>query len=239
MSIASKLQKVLEIKNNIKQALINKGVDVSGGFENFAEQIENIQGGGGLPSGYVELEYIQNTTNGNYINLFYYATQDTKLVTTLEHSGNYATTSASLLIGSVDGTNTFRLACSSSGATPSRGFTANVANVSINLGSGLTANKKYNIELSMSDGFFVDGVLKGTYAQSTFKSTQPFYLFNASNSTNHCFLGKIYATQIYEGDTLLYDLVPVKQKDNGDYGFYNKVNGCLYLPVSQSGMTGK
>lgn len=45
MTIASKLQKILEIKNNIKQALINKGVDVSDSFENFAEKIESIQGG--------------------------------------------------------------------------------------------------------------------------------------------------------------------------------------------------
>lgn len=45
MTIASKLQKILEIKNNIKQALINKGVDVSNNFENFAEKIESIQGG--------------------------------------------------------------------------------------------------------------------------------------------------------------------------------------------------
>ena len=52
MTIASKLQKILEIKNNIKQALINKGVDVSGGFENFAEKIESIQGGESkLPAG--------------------------------------------------------------------------------------------------------------------------------------------------------------------------------------------
>lgn len=45
MTIASKLQKILEIKNNIKQALINKGVEVSNNFENFAEKIESIQGG--------------------------------------------------------------------------------------------------------------------------------------------------------------------------------------------------
>ena len=238
MSIASKLQKVLEIKNNIKQALINKGVDVSGGFEKFAEQIENIQGGGGVPSGFTELEYIQNTTNGNYINLFYYATQDTKLVTTIEHSGSYATTTASFVMGSIDGTNTFRMSCSSTNASPARYFSTSVANNAVSLGSALTANKKYNIELSMKSGFICDGVLIGTFPQSTFKSTQPFYLFNSSNSTNHCFLGKIYATQIYEGDTLLYDLVPVKQRYNSSFGFYNKVDGCLYLPTSQA-MTGK
>ena len=50
MNIADKLRKVLEIKNNIKAALEEKGIEnVSNDFSTFAESIANIKGGGGEP----------------------------------------------------------------------------------------------------------------------------------------------------------------------------------------------
>ena len=50
MNIADKLRKVLEIKNNIKAALEEKGIEnVSNDFSTFAESIANIKGGGDEP----------------------------------------------------------------------------------------------------------------------------------------------------------------------------------------------
>ena len=47
MNLAEKLRKVLEIKNNIKAALEEKGIEnVSNDFSTFAESIANISGGG-------------------------------------------------------------------------------------------------------------------------------------------------------------------------------------------------
>ena len=50
MNIADKLRKVLEIKNNIKAALEEKGIEnVGNDFSNYAESIANIKGGGEEP----------------------------------------------------------------------------------------------------------------------------------------------------------------------------------------------
>ena len=50
MNIADKLRKVLEIKNNIKAALEEKGIEnVGNDFSNYAESIANIKGGGDEP----------------------------------------------------------------------------------------------------------------------------------------------------------------------------------------------
>ncbi len=46
MNLADKLRKVLEIKNNIKAALEEKGIEVSNDFSSFADNIANISGGG-------------------------------------------------------------------------------------------------------------------------------------------------------------------------------------------------
>lgn len=47
MNIADKLRRVLEIKNDIKSALEEKGIEVGDNFSSFADNISNISGGGG------------------------------------------------------------------------------------------------------------------------------------------------------------------------------------------------
>lgn len=47
MNIVDKLRRVLEIKNDIKAALEEKGIEVGDNFSSFADNISNISGGGG------------------------------------------------------------------------------------------------------------------------------------------------------------------------------------------------
>ena len=236
-TIAAKLRKVLETKKSIQNALKAKGVNVSDSdsFESYVDKIENLSGG--IPSGYEEMTYIKSTADG-YINLHYYPNNRTKVVTSVKHSGTYLATNASVIMGATDGNNIFRFACSSSSASPARGFSVQIGTVGVAYGKALTANVKYNITASISDGLVIDGTKYGSYTSTTFTSSQPFYLFNSSNFSNKGYVGSIYATKIYEDNKLLYDLVPVKQKDSGYYGFYNKVNGCFYTPSNPSYFTG-
>ena len=56
MNIADKLRKVLEIKNNIKAALEEKGIEnVGENFNSYAESIANIKGGGDEPEPEIEI----------------------------------------------------------------------------------------------------------------------------------------------------------------------------------------
>jgi hypothetical protein len=63
MSVVENLNRIKSCKENIKQAIINKGVDMTGvAFEGYADKISQIEGGGGTtPTDY--LEYKSNFTS--------------------------------------------------------------------------------------------------------------------------------------------------------------------------------
>ena len=62
MNIADKLRKVLEIKNNIKAALEEKGIEnIGNDFNSYAESIANIKGGGDEPEPEPEFIYTPPT----------------------------------------------------------------------------------------------------------------------------------------------------------------------------------
>lgn len=66
--ISENLAKLQQIKNNIKQAIIDKGVEVSDDFNTYAEAIGNISGGGGdLPEilDTDPLTFVRVDNNGN------------------------------------------------------------------------------------------------------------------------------------------------------------------------------
>ena len=79
MAISDKLQELLDIKQDIKEAIENKDVDLTGvTFDGYAGKIDEIEtGGGGTTGGYrvtFDLEYngysnvtIQQTNGNNFI----------------------------------------------------------------------------------------------------------------------------------------------------------------------------
>src|SRR5574344_2004248 len=66
MSIANKLNKLVETKSAIKTAIVNKGVAVSDSdtFASYADKIASISGGGGTPTEGIYGVFIYDT-NGN------------------------------------------------------------------------------------------------------------------------------------------------------------------------------
>ena len=74
------------------------------------------------------------------------------------------------------------------------------------------------------DGITSNGVLVDTYSTiSNFTSTDDLKIA-ASGAGNV----RYYYLKIWEGQTLVADLVPVERKSDNVFGFYNKVNGDFY-----------
>ena len=88
MAINDKLNRIKEIKEDIKQALIDKGVEVTDvdSFGSYADKITNIpQEGGGDPY-YEDLYNLRNSNGTNMAGLFARTTGDSLDLTGLDVS---------------------------------------------------------------------------------------------------------------------------------------------------------
>lgn len=241
MTIEEQIQRLKTNIANAYTSLSNKGATLPTDqvSANLASTIDTITTGGGsedVPSGYTTVSYVQKTNNNTtpYIDLFFIPTSNTKIETTLAITG-YPVTSATVLFGS----DKFRLTMSSTGATVPRNVVAYFGDNYVSYDNTFSLNTKYKITMSLADGLIINDTKVGDFISGTFTSSNTFYLFgqNGFDSSRYMF-GKVYSTKIYEGDELIYDLVPVQQNDSTYYGFYNKVNGCFYAPQLPSAFTG-
>lgn len=255
MTIADKLRKVLSTKNALKQALIDKGVEVSD-TDSFASYVDKIEGitGGGIPKGFTELQYLEKTVQDNsYVDLLYKATKDTTTVLNFSvtnwtsvagynpqaffgHQGGVSTSSYGLFGVPID---TSDLATRYVHGA-SFGTRTSVSKPTI------VPNQVYEYKLE-PDKCSVDDVVTDTFSNRNDIVSDNLWLFriNAVSSVsshyskaNTCVRGKIYNLKFYEGEELTGDLVPVRRNDTAVYGLYDKVTG-YFLPVSlNSSFTG-
>lgn len=65
-TIASQLETLAEIKNNIKAAIIDKGQTVGDDFSTYANAIENISGGGDMPPLWGKSVHINDIFSGSF-----------------------------------------------------------------------------------------------------------------------------------------------------------------------------
>ena len=254
MTTVDKLNQLLHTKELIKQALIDKGVEVSDtdSFESYVDKIQNMSGG--VPKGFTELQYLEKTVQDNsYIDLLYKATKNTTAVLDFSvtnwvndsasqpqaffgHQGGVSTTSFGLLANYLDSsTPTTRYVFGASFGTRTSVSTPTI-----------WANQVYRYKLE-PDKCSVDNVVTDTFSNRNDMTSDNLWLFriNAVSSVssyyskaNTCVRGKIYNLKFYEGEELTGDLVPVQRKDTAIYGLYDKVTG-YFLPVSaNSSFTG-
>lgn len=256
MTIADKLRKVLSTKNALKQALIDKGVEISDtdDFASYVGKIEGITGGGGVPKGFIELEYLEKTAQTNdYLDLRVTANINTSIE--LEFSANAWVNNSSAqpqaLFGHQGGNSRTSFGLFANYFSSSTPNTRYVYGADLGTRTSVSTpttvpNTIYKYKLGGGE-LRVNGELVDTYTEKTDMTTGYLWLFriNAVSSVssyystaNACVYGKVYSLKIYDGDELIHDFVPAQRKDTLALGLYDKITGYFRATNTANGFTG-
>lgn len=191
-----------------------------------------VSGSSRVPIGYTEVEYVENTTSA-YTETDFYPTQNTRVVAELQ---------------ATDITNNPRMF--GAGAWNDLGFICNIerletpnpnkyyfkyGNTNTWYHTNVSADtNKHKFDLNKNE-YYIDDVLAGTAATTSFTMTYHLGIFNAPNkpsgsgafSIAETFKGKCYSFKVYDNDVLVRDLVPCINPSNV-VGFYDVVNDTFY-----------
>lgn len=177
---------------------------------------------GGLPIGYTILEYVE-FTGQQYVDTGIIPTQDTTIKMTFDRADE----TARYLFGAV----------SSDNKASVTGYQSGVGNGTWRFGAAsarpaVTAGVKHEIVIDKT-GILWDGSIK-RYAGTVGTFTAPVSLVlgtskSASGSIGTVrHIGKMYAFQMLDGDDLIADYIPCKNRENV-CGFYDAV-GKAFIP---------
>lgn len=95
-----------------------------------------------------------------------------------------------------------------------------------------------DFEMSASDGLKINNetIHSITSSMSGLSTPYAFAIFGLSSGMNIDYMSKarIYSLKIYNGDTLLHNLVPAYRQSDEKVGFYNTVNSTFYTSANSS-----
>ena len=178
----------------------------------------------GLPSGYIQLEYIQSTGT-QYINTGFVPSPDTRAVIDAQITAQTASAAAYLGERSGGGSTNktaYELWSLSTGANISSDFFGNrVSKTMSTIGIRVLIDKN-KASVTINGSTVTNRAAAGT-------ATLPIFLL-ASNDSGTAALGiaaKLYSCQIYDNGTLVRDFVPCKNA-SGAVGLYDTVGGQFY-----------
>lgn len=85
----------------------------------------------------------------------------------------------------------------------------------------------------------IDDVQVSPYSGSKYTKAQnnPALFFHRASEPSLGFLGKVYYLKIYNGELLIYHLIPAVNKTNNIVGFYDIVNNQFYTNVGTGSFT--
>lgn len=244
MSIANQIQR---IKTNITNAYneiekFNVNVtEYNNKSDKLVEAISKItisNNSNQIPSAYTELEYLSKTSGSGYIDLFFKATDNTKIELDFVVTG-YNGNTANSLFGYRGGNNYYSIGFYSSTGIPPRAMSFNIGafSDSQHATTSTILNTRYNVKMSKY-GTYINDVLVLEYSEiSTFTTLENCYLFKSNNYDRDMY-SQIYSLKVWESDILVHDYIPVKRNDSGQYGMYDKITGCFNLPNTQTGFSG-
>ena len=181
------------------------------------------QGGGGyqLPSGYQEVEYIENTSASSILTSFVPTYQSRIVVDAQEiTSNNYPRIFAN---GNYSGQGNVVMGYESNQKLYVKVF-ADSSYFASNI------SRDYNRHVYELDrtAAKIDGVsIYESQSTSTPTSYGAIRLFGRSGS-NEAFKGRMYSVKMYENDVLAVDLVPCYRKSDSVIGMYDTVNDVFY-----------
>ena len=174
-------------------------------------------GGGSLPDGYTELEYLQSTGT-QYIDSGVKGDSDVRVTADFEIT---AFDSGTTFVFGAQGTNSIRytLGMTSAGAFRSDFGTAMTSGSAASLNTRYAADKNGNV--------CTVGGQTLTSAAATFTGTTNIYLFGRSYSSISCSKIKMYRCKMYKAGALVRDFIPARNS-SGTLGLYDTVNGTFY-----------
>lgn len=218
MSIASEILRLQNDSTAIASAITAKGVTVpsGSGYDDYATligQISTSGGGGTLPYD-AQVEYISGTGTQYISTGITPVLGSTRIFLDCQFTDNYSTTQ--ILVGFGDGGGQW------------------VGNVSSYYGVGGGSTQKLNVQSSTRIPLIISWTSNkrldiscgssSAYSSATISSTNTLTLFCAANA--YFCSAKIYACKIYNGPSLVLDLIPVRVGQVGK--FYDTVNGTFY-----------
>lgn len=223
MATADKLRKLLETKNKLKQALINKGVDVADtdSFDSYVNKIESVSGST-FPDMLTKGLYLMNVSGKGYFDSYDYLNNNCDVEICFSFSKKTKTAG-----GGVWGVNI------SGGQFMLFRPTSNSDKIYARFGTHdyiyLTASAITNIPVIVKfgkSGFFLNGQqLEGSPSQQTAFSSK-YYLTSCNgypaDSTD---VIRIKYVKIWENDKLKRHWIPVKLTNTSYYGFYDLAQG--------------
>lgn len=196
-----------------------------------------------IPSNIEVLSYVEKNKNNGYVDLNYYACTVTKVKSSFMLTDWFSTTTNRIM--GVDqsravGAFSFGINASSSG----RHIYGYLFSGSVNTGIVPKLNTKYDVELSMGNIILNSTVHSiSDVDPDKPRAIESFYLFKSnypgdSNSAKKELCGRIYRTKIWEGNQIVRDLIPAKNKTTGYYGFYDAYNKLFYPASNKTAFTG-
>lgn len=95
---------------------------------------------------------------------------------------------------------------------------------------------QFEFDLS-KNGFFINGVQKISYSDTSLTSSLNIFLFRLNQAGNPygTIVSKIYSCRIYDNGTLVRDFVPAKRRSDGVVGMLDKVHNVFYTNAAGSG----
>lgn len=208
-----------------------KNIQYNGNFVGTVKYGDTIVWQYRLPTGYIELEYIESD-KASYINTGFYPNQDTTIRMKFMSAPTVQSVTSSALFYT-----------SNAAGTRNYGFALNAGSASgkyrvyygatdpFTGASKLAASTDYTIVLDKNK-FYLNGTLRHTFATNTFAPNYPLPIFaqfyTSASPINYSTEGtRIYYFDIYDNGTPVRHLVPC-MTTAGDIGMYDVLNSVFY-----------
>ncbi|MCQ2580994.1 MAG: hypothetical protein MJ164_02380 [Alphaproteobacteria bacterium] len=186
-----------------------------------------------LPAGYTELEYIESTGMGQYINTGVSANLQTSAEVAFsltDDTGYPAVFGGRVSITS----NAFNLWAKSPTATGGISINYDGQGAIVNSGVVAALDTKYKVYFSSSKYVINDTETINITGVNSFTSPD-LWLFDTnggststSGASNRKLVGKIYSCKIWVGDTLVRYYIPAKHNSDNVLGMYDTVSGTFF-----------
>lgn len=195
------------------------------------------EGGGGLPAGYTECDYIM-ASGGAYIDTGFKAKPTHSIwvdayVTGIQAQNRFWSARNSLFhVAYINGSSQWAVSYSNSTNWQSTGVAATVGRHTFYLDA---VNKIYYVDNGNTASFD----LSENTATNT--STSNLFLFKDATNAGATYRGKclIFGCKIWDGSTLIRNLIPAKQDSTSTYGLYDLANNTFYGSSSSYGFSGR